>query len=320
VKLPPHLEHDPDTILLRDETAPLIDGRVDLFTVPVTLLTDDGTREWPLEHGSGVLFQFAGRKFLLTAGHVLAAMPKAKRCAVGIRREMHRFAPDALGRVEYRYTPAASKSQPSAFDFGFIEFAPGVASAIDATTQKVFASPNSVHVDTAERLVAANDWVVMAGFPDEVAKHRPQASGYALLYTCTTIAGCGHAPPSVMAAARHQALDLWVPEDLSVYSITGEVKGSNVPRFAGASGGGAWKGGVRPVQPEVPWDEKKMKLIGIHVASTDTIVIDGTNTRFSREVLIGHHLRLIADTTPGLRDALFAAWPVLTECFWASEA
>ncbi len=309
MKLPPDLENEPDAILLRDETVPLIDSRLNPFTVALTLLVGEGAGEHPTGNGSGVLVQFEGRRFMLTAGHVLREMANAERCAITIRRGMHKFAPPSLGRAEYRF-------QKGVLDVGFIELAPSVASTIEAN-EKMFAGPNTLLVEGRAALVAANDWMVMAGFPEEVSKKAPHATGYRLVHTSTTLAGCGPAPASVLGPDSHQAVDLWVPEDIGVYSVTGKLEGNKVPAFAGASGGGAWKAGVRPIRPGIAWNVNNLKLVAIHVGSSDSVVLNGRSTRFAREVLIGHHLRLIADRTPEVRGALFARWPVLNDPLWA---
>jgi hypothetical protein len=309
MKLPPDLKNEPDAVLLRDETVPLIDARLNPFTVALTFLAGDGAGEHPTGNGSGVLVQLEGRKFMLTAGHVLRDIAKAERCAITIRRGMHKFAPPSLGRAEYRF-------EKGVLDFGFIEFAPSVASTIEAN-EKMFAGPNTLLVEPCAASIAANDWMVMAGFPDEVSKKAPQATGYRLVHTSTTLAGCGPAPASVLGPDSHQAIDLWVPENIAVYSVTGKLEGNRVPAFAGASGGGAWKAGVRPIQAGIAWNVNKLKLVGIHIGSSDSTVLNGTPTRFAREVLIGHHLRLIADTTPALRAAVFARWPILNDPLWA---
>lgn len=298
----------PDAVLLRPKSIKEVDERLGPFTVPLTFLDGEGDKERPTGNGSGVLVRIQERRFLLTAGHVLRQLSDAKTCAIGIRRERHRFAPRHLGRVEYRLSDGNE-------DYGFIEFDASVWPSIEAA-QKIFAGPNRLLVETADALRASNDWFVMAGFPDEVTVQIGQGTGYRLVHASTTIAGQGVAPSSTLPPPHIEALDLWLNATEKGYLVTGELARDDVPPFAGASGGGMWKGGVRPISKDKEWSGDQLRLAGIYIGSTAPSAIDGMKVSFYRSVLLGHHLSLIASTTPNVRDELLKRWPILEDVRW----
>jgi hypothetical protein len=121
-----------------------------------------------------------------------------------------------------------------------------------------------------------------------------------------------------MPRGGSSALDLWIPEDLDVYSVDGQYKSTGIPQFGGASGGGTWKAGVRPISEGAAWSPSNLRLAATHSVSVTTWV-KGAKTRFTREILIGHHLRLIADSLPELQGQIFHTWPILKDPHWAPQ-
>jgi hypothetical protein len=76
----------------------------------------------------------------------------------------------------------------------------------------------------------------------------------------------------------------------------------------GMSGGGCWKANVRP-RP-TSWSLSSVKLAGIHIGSRDP---RRRNNGFSRKVLIGHHLKLIAKDYEDLASTINERWPQLSD-------
>jgi hypothetical protein len=251
--------------------------------------------------GSGVLVKLAERYFMLTAGHC-AKDYQSGRTAIGIaRNEPHRFTPQ-ISRVSFRL------DESRGIDFGYIEV-PAIHAGTFSSRSKLFMSLNRILVETAEQLKQDKDRMVVAGYPGEMTQKSTATKhgthGYDFFYNSTIIAGTGNASPSTIPApvAGMQTIDLSVAPEAQINTTSGQFEEMQIPRFRGMSGGGCWRSCF---VTGANWEPSHMKLVGIHIGSPQ----DG---RFSREVLIGHHLRLIAEDYSDLQTTIYSAWPDLRE-------
>jgi hypothetical protein len=100
-------------------------------------------------------------------------------------------------------------------------------------------------------------------------------------------------------------VDLWISPTGGIQPAE-EYRNIEVPLLGGSSGGGCWKAGVRG--SEANWSPDQLLLTGIHVSSSSD---NKAEDRFAREVLIGYHLRLIADDLDQVSDNIYNRWPEL---------
>jgi hypothetical protein len=301
---------NPDAVLFTEKGEAELLERVTWHTVPLymyakglDLETADDDTEFVL--GSGLLFTIDGTFFMLTAGHVLEDLAKMD-CAVGVKNGAHRFSPML---VRHRFELDGDR------DFGYVEIPAADRSRFE-TGNRVFAGPNRFEVSTAAELAAADDWMVVAGYPAVERKQAGKKLYAALLAVPTTIIGEGNAPPSALAAPPPglQVQDLWIA-DYHEKRVDGKWTKVVVPQLGGASGGSCWRAYVRPVSE--PWSSDRMRIVGAHIGSKpDFANHKGEKYRQMREVLIGHHLRMIADDYPSLREAMFKVWPSLQDPIW----
>src|SRR5207244_9269710 len=155
--------------------------------------------------------------------------------------------------------------------------------------------------------------------PRALVEESEDGHAYRMLAYSTTIAGLGGVPASVIPSPHPsmRVLDLCRPLAGQLLTFpTGELRDYRLPSLKGASGGGCWKSGVRP-EPSA-FDVHAIRLSGIHIGATknpaDTHI---GPCLFMREVLVGHHLRLIADTVPEVRERAFDYWPQLRDDTWS---
>ena len=109
--------------------------------------------------------------------------------------------------------------------------------------------------------------------------------------------------------ANAELLDIWIPEDGNIDTLTGNYEQVDVPQLSGASGGGVWKSNARP-NPE-QWTVEKMVLAGLHTGSVRRWKIGDTEHIFCREILIGHALQQIALDFPDVQERMHHEWPDL---------
>ena len=288
---------DPDAVLFRRGKE--LDQHLSLFTVPLFFFQGEVTAENLKEVGTAVTFRCGRGKFLLTAGHCVDAVDKYDACAVVIDRKPHKF------------TPTFATRNRGEEDFGYVEIAATDAGYFESK-QKVYLSVNRIAPLTRKEIEEANDWMVVSGFPDKYKEAVPLSStgewGHKTrqLHAVTGIAGIGGAPESTLPppTAGLEAIDLWLPERGNIDTTSGTYREIDVPAFSGISGGGYWKAGVRP-DPET-WDVGQMRLVGIHIWSTYA-----PEDRFTRAVLIRHHLELIAADHPDAEEEIREKWPAL---------
>jgi hypothetical protein len=289
---------NPDAVLFREEESAALLQRLTFYTVPIWFFPSGdpvGGRpgEIEAEVGSGVLLEIAAEHFILTAGHCVEHYQKFPS-AFGVENSPHRYMP---GRSEHSKFVCENDSRESGKrDFGYIHISPD--QVVRFRGNRVFVSLDRVAVLTSEELRGANDWIAASGYPRALTGQTTRGHFLRLLAPYTVVAGVCGAPQSDLTPLDPQGLefvDLWLPPEMKV------------PVLRGMSGGGCWKTNVRPARPK--WSDGDIKLTGIHIASTD----DSQKDRFMREVLIGHHLKLIARGFPNLRSEIFGRWPQLED-------
>lgn len=273
------------------------------YTVPIFFLSADMNFD-RAGIGSGVLVKIAERLFILTAGHC-AEEYRTGQTAIGVaKNEPHRFTPQ-ISRVNSRF------DRQRGIDFGYVEL-PALYERTFSSRSKLFMSQKRILVETPEQLRRDNDRMVVAGYPDAMTQSstttRHGTHGYEFFYNSTIIAGTGTAMPSTMPppCPGMQTIDLSVAPEGQVNTTSGYFDEMQIPRFRGMSGGGCWRscfeaGGT--------WEPSQMKLVGIHVGSDD---------RFAREILIGHHLRFLAEDYADLASTIYSTWPELGAPCWAT--
>ena len=297
---------EPDLVLLQSKQAKELQQRLVLHTVPLYFFqgsTRDGRCS---SSGSGVLIKLASRYFILTAGHCVleAGLASSNAIAVGIKAGPHRFEPNLERR---------GNSMAVGIDVGYFEVPPIDAATIESSGSRVFLSENSLYVASGDELQTQNDWMVISGYPSAIREGDSTNPGSKLLLYSTTIAGTGDAPASILEPkAGRDELDLWIPEDGNIDTLSVSQQTATVPELRGSSGGGCWKAGVRP-HPET-WDVSRLCLVGIHTGSGVRTQIGTETHSFAREHLLAHFLRLIACDYPDLRSHIAKKWPNLQRC------
>lgn len=290
----------PDAVLLR--SGELVQGFVFPRTIPIILCRDTLTPENLAGNHTGVGLKLKERSFLLTSGHTVSDMWSHK-VALAISATPMTFEPEVLGS---NFELGKSSAGP---DYGYVEVSLATMKTAELKS-KVFVAPQRLWVGTAADLAAADDWMIMCGAPEGLAETGPSGVRYKQLFLCTTLAGTGVAPASRLPPMPGmQYVDLWTPKNGPVDALHPDLPPVELPRLRGASGCSVWKSNVRP--DPATWNTSKIKLVATHVGTTGWVAINGEEHRFSREVLVGHHLRLIAEDHPSLRDEIYGLWPEL---------
>jgi hypothetical protein len=127
------------------------------------------------------------------------------------------------------------------------------------------------------------------------------------------VAGVGTTPKSNLEPLDPpfvEYVDLWIPPRIAGINPAQDYAPFEMPVLRGMSGGGCWKTNVRPSPAE--WRDSRICLTGIHIASND----DREKDRFMREVLIGHHLKMIARDFPDIQSLILRRWPQLEDARW----
>jgi hypothetical protein len=288
------MNNDQDVVLLQSDQANELQQRLVLHTIPLYFFrgsTDGGRCS---SSGSGVLVKLGGRYFILTAGHCVREAGAASTDAIvlGMKMGAHRFEPNLHGRGD---------SLARGIDVGYFEVPSADAATIESLGSRVFLSENSL-------CVASGD--VMSGYPSAIIDgDKSRNPGAKMLVYSTTIAGTGDAPESRLEPkAGRDELDLWIPQKGNVDTLNEAQQTVTVPELRGSSGGGCWKAGVRPHQDQ-PWDVRRIRLVGIHTGSCDSMQIGAETHTFAREHLLAHFLRLIAHDYPDLRSHILEKSP-----------
>lgn len=304
------LLQEPDAVLFDERHGQPLQEYIGAFTVPLCFFHGRVEPDRYAGCGSGVLVKLRdGCGFLLTAGHCVKGEIDAGACSVGIATQPHRFVP-TFGRRLWRYKHGDSR------DIGVFEIPPSEYGKFKAYG-KTFMKPSRIEVHDASHLRATNDWFVVGGFPGSVALNTEVGRGSRLVNYSMTIAGLGSSPASALGPMSPglEAIDLWRAHRGQVQTFPSTVGEVAPPDLGGASGGGCWRTNARP-DPTL-FDVEASRLVGLHIGTLDISAPEPYGTLyFSREVLVGHHLRLIADEIAALRDLVFSQWPQLEDERW----
>lgn len=250
--------------------------------------------------GTGVLVALAEKRFLLTAGHCVedaGVGERAKRVLLAITREPRRLLFEL---------PRRGYVNESGFDFGYFEVPGPDRHRIE--TEKVFMSHERILV-ARRTLLADDDHYVVSGFPRSLAD--ASTEGVEMLrhnVVATSCAGHRKAPSCpILLPPGLEAIDLAYDDRAPHADLNMRASSDALPDLRGASGGACWKGNVLPT-PE-HWEPAHLRLVGTH--SRRHSASSGESYMYMREVLIGHHLALIAKTCPDMADFVFTTWPEL---------
>lgn len=303
---------EPDAVLFKPENAKEIHDFLSYYTVPMFFFQGTPDERTYLTNGSGSLLRLGGRFFVISAGHVIKRLA-GNVCLIPPSKSQSRFIPKL---DKYRYHDA------NGIDYGYAEI-PAADAGNFTANDTLFMGPERIFVASYDELKSADDWMIIAGFPDDLMTvedgDRRQGRGVRLLHLSTTIADVASAPKSnlVPPPSGMHVIDLWAAE-AGLETMSGNPEMRQIPKLGGASGGGCWKANVRP-DPN-SWHRDRLKLSAVHIGSTqDLVAVNGMQVRFSREVLIGHHLRMIADDYPELREDMYRSWPILRQPDWATK-
>lgn len=299
----PDLRKQEDAVLLHKGAD--LRAFLNMYTVPLYFFSGKAEAGKCTGSGSGVLVHLGKQYFLLSAGHCVEDARDGE-IVVGITDTPHRFVPMLVVK-EFRLERGTER------DFGFWEI-PAVDAGTIKANNRLFVAASQIEVVMTEECLKRDDWMVVGGYPGALRVGDPQVNpGARLLGYSTILAGSGEAPKSPLGR-RHAEIhiaDVWVPRSGNIDATAEEPAEIDVPSLSGASGGGCWFAGVRP--DPAGWTNARLRLVGTHSGSCDAIEIAGENHVFSREILLGHHLNLIASYYRDLRAELFGRWPQIKE-------
>lgn len=306
------LLNEPDAELFKPANSREIEQFLSYYTVPMFFFRGTPSEENYIDNGSASLIRIDGKFFIVSAGHILRYL-RDTTCLIPPSRTESHFIPK-LEKYRYYYSDS--------IDYGYAEI-PAADASIFTANDRIFMSSDRILVASVDELKAANDWMVVSGYPAELMtiaeRSGGKGRGVRLMHLSTTMADVPPSPTSNLTVppTGMQTIDLWADET-GLETMPGEPKMVQIPRLGGSSGGGCWKGGVRP-NPN-GWNRDRLKLSAVHIGSTSGLVaIAGMKVRFSREVLIGHHLRMIADDYPDLRSSIYRKWPMLEATEWSTK-
>ena len=297
--------------LLADEGAALLRTAGEVRTtlarhaVPLYFFRDTPDPSNYVGQGSGVLVKILSRYFILTAGHCISAAGSGK-IVVGVLSRTHCFVP-ALCRNAYRCDYGTEH------DFGFWEV-PAVDASTIKLTDRIFLSETQIAILTHNECMARDDWMILGGYPGEIAVGQTGVKpGARLLAYSTILSGTREAPVSTIGRVHngHHVVDLWVPKTGNLESTVSPPEPISIPSLSGASGGGCWLTGLKG--KGAAWLPQDMQLVGIHSGSCAEVVINNERHVFAREILLGHHLNLIAHEYEDLRQHVASLWPSINE-------
>lgn len=272
------------------------------FTIALIQVGQNGTIG---SYCSGVLVTLGGRNFILTAGHCIEEYERAPdRLLLGVQTAPHNLRPRFPLRTGKKLVIGAS------MDFGFIEVPPNLFAQIKS--EKIFVPGRRLLV--VDDVSADRDLFAFLGVPRQLATHSAHDVTLSNYLYCTWVAGQFGLPPSnahpPLAGVR--VVDVHVskegPHHLIKDGCADPVTMAATPDLGGCSGAGCWKLG----RTEESWNSESVQLVGIHIGHSTT----GEET-FARSVLVGHHLRLLADEFADLREDIFKSWPILRDDSWA---
>lgn len=271
-----------------------------LFTVPLHFFHQEARIGQVKGHGTGVLVRLNQRFFILTAGHCVQEAGDGE-VAIGIRKEAHVFS--RRFHSEYRYDPKTQR------DFGFFEIPQEDVGTIEAFDH-TFLPESRLAVFPSEYWEELGDPMIISGNPLEHYQGDPDIHPKTHMFTYLTIpAGSSWAPVNSAATRTpgYQTLDLWAPQESNLEVKEGKTQSADLPKLLGASGGGLWAVGMS--DDMASWEAKRISLAGIHIASQFALPGSGDKDDIFFELLIGHHLHLIADSFADLGEYILDRWP-----------
>jgi hypothetical protein len=269
------------------QVAAEIKQHIRLFTVGIAFYRDGEVSTatyW--KNGTGVLVSLNGRHFMLTAGHCIEDLAQ-HTFAISICDKPHTFQPRF---VRTGVDTAGGR------DWGYAEIAPADVVTIESQNA-VFLAASRLMVMDATALQAEGEILVLYGYPDAVVVKTGSGDvGMTDYYIGSSVT----AAAPIEAAVQHVNMDL-----MDVRDVTQDSRPAvEVPRLRGLSGAGCWNTRLKP--SDETWVPRSVRLVGIHVGSTDE-----KGARWGREILVGHHLRMIAADYPDLRETILGTWPAL---------
>jgi hypothetical protein len=304
---------DPDALLFRRTESDDLLAHLNFFTVPLWFFegrVDPVTAprgEIRTSGGSGVLVRIGSHHFILSAGHCVKDF-RSRTCAIGLRRESHRFIPDGWDHAEFVFDEASQT------DYGYIHVPPGEEGTFTAAG-RLFLGMKHIKVHTRDQLFNANDWMAISGYPAAFGEKTARGQGTRLVVFRSVIAGTARVPKNTAAPPKSlEYTDLWVPQSPSGIDPAQDYAPVDLPSLSGMSGGGCWKTNVRPDPSK--WKLDCVDLTGIHIATT----YNETGDMFGREALLGHHLSLIATTFPELKSTILSEWPQMEDARWSIKS
>lgn len=301
---------EPDAVLFDEVVSQRLIDFLTPFTIPLFFFRGDLTQ--PCDMGSGTLLNLDGRGYVLTAGHVVEQWASADACAVTIKRTPHTYQA-SFSRAARRFIRGSS------VDIGVLEIAACDFEDYRAYDRTYIGKASRIEIHTSQDLIAAHDWMAVAGYPIDVLVREKNGAGARLVVHTTTLAGIGPAPASSLPVSvpSLDSFDLWVPRR-QLQSFPRYESDIVMPLFGGVSGGGCWKTGVRSIPRTYDAENPNPVLVAIHIGSSAADpALDGA--RFGREVMVGYHLRLLADAFPDMRDSVFQRWPRVAEDIWQTH-
>jgi hypothetical protein len=282
---------------------PEISQRLGLFTVPVGALERGSIGHPPTHVGSGVLVRLKDRFFVFTAGHCCDDIESTILIAIARHRDRpHRFEAN-VKNVRRVYTADGA-------DYGYVEVGENDAATIQSQA-RVFASERLLQVVAQTQLITDFEWLTFAGYPRAFHTDYPQrnASGIRFMYIHGAPSGKTGTPQNPLSPPSPELhfVDLAVPQETTLAAEDGSRRIVGLPSLAGVSGGGCWK----PNRAAETWSPDQYRLVGV-VSSGHSAEIGSEFASFFRVVLIAHHLKLVADDYPDLRDHIYSKFELLT--------
>lgn len=281
---------------------PTISQRLGFFTVPLGFLPGTRDGERPSGFGSGVLVRLMDRYFVMTAGHCTKCI--GAKVLIAIARHVPR-----AHRFEAPVRRVNSIKTGNGLDCGYVELEARDAITIESSA-RVFASERTIQVLAPQRLISDFEWLTFAGYPYAFYTEHPErnVTGIRLTYIHGAPSGKIGTPenPSAPLVDGINYVDLAVPQETTLAAEDDGRRIVGLPFLGGISGGGCWK----PNLANEPWTPDQYKLIGTVVAGHSAGIGSKYASHF-RVILIAHHLKMIADDYPELREFLRAHFDLL---------
>lgn len=252
--------------------------------------------------GSGCLLELGRRHFLITAGHCADRFEKGYDLNLIISDKPPAIMP-SVHKKGFRH------DRGTILDYGYFEIED--AGMIEAK-QKIFMTAGRLKVIPSVRLDRLEEAGVLAGFPTDIASRDKGGYEARLLASMLPLPGCGFSPKGQRPNPALGVNALLIPVSEKV--LEGDTRDptlTDLPKLQGSSGGGFW---IPENLASSEW--LTLRLVAIHVGVRPKEESpDGF--RLLCEVMVGHHLRLIADDYPDLRDEIITSWPFLRDDEWA---